>query len=157
MTKLKKIAIIGASIIVIGAMSVTAFAASYRTPAEAVAALTGKTVDSVIAERAETGKTYGTIAKDAGKLDEFKASALQIKKDALAARVAAGTMTQERANEIIAALEQNQANCDGTGTARIGKNMGAGFGGMSGNGQGRGQGQGGMGRGQGTCDGSCLQ
>ena len=78
---------------------------------------------------------------------------LEIKKDALAQRVAAGTMTQERADEIIAAMEANQANCDGTGSAKTGKRMGAGFG--SGNGCGQGKGQGGAGCGQGCCEGSC--
>ena len=58
-------------------------------------------------------------------------------------------MTQEEADEIIAALKENQAVCDGTGTARTGQQFGAGFSGMMGNGQG-------MGRGQGLRDGSCL-
>jgi len=153
MTKLKKITAIGAMVLVIGATSLTAFAASkYNTPAEAAAGLTGKTVESVINERSETGKTYGTIANDAGKLTEFKNEVLQIKKDALAEKVAAGTMTQERADQIITAIEENQANCDGTGSARIGQKMGAGFGGMNGRGQGNGQG-----RGQGNGSGSCTQ
>lgn len=150
MTKLKKIAAIGAMVLVVSATSLTAFAASkYSSPAEAVAGLTGKTTESVIAERTETGKTYGTIAKEAGKLEEFKSENLQIKKDILAKKVADGTMTQARADEISKAMEENQANCDGTGSAKIGKKMGAGFGGMNGNGQGRGQG--GAGCGQGNC------
>ena len=140
MTKFKKIAAIGAMVLIVSATSLTAFAASkYSSPAEAVAGLTGQTVESVITERADTGKTYGTIAKDAGKLEEFKAENLQIKKDALAQKVAAGTMTQAKADEIIAAIEKNQVNCDGTGSAKIGQKMGAGFGIMNGNGQGRGQ------------------
>lgn len=143
MTKLKKTIIIGATILAIGLTSVTAFAASpYKTPAEAVAGLTGKTLESVIAERTNTNKTYGTIAKEAGKLNEFKAEVLQIKKDILSQKVAGGSMTQERADEIIAAVEKNQVNCDGTGSARIGKSMGAGFGSMSGQGKGQGQGRG---------------
>lgn len=137
MTKLKKIAAIGAMVLVVSATSLTTFAASkYSSPADAVAGLTGQTVESVITERSETGKTYGTIANEAGKLEEFKAENLQIKKDALAEKVKAGTMTQARADEIIAAIEKNQVNCDGTGSARIGQMMGAGFGGMNGNGQG---------------------
>ncbi|MFA9380846.1 MAG: hypothetical protein ACERKO_07275 [Acetanaerobacterium sp.] len=156
MKKLKKAVILGGMILAISATSITAFAASnYNTPAEAVAGLTGKTVESVIAEKTEAGKTYGAIADEAGKLTEFKAEMLELKRDALSEKVASGTITQERANEIIAALENNQANCDGTGTARIGQRMGAGFGGINGNGQGNGQGQGGTGRGQGIRDGSC--
>ena len=151
MTKLKKIVALGAMVLAIGATSVTVFAASnYNTPAEALAGLTGRTVESVTVERSKTGKTYGTIANEAGKLTEFKAEILEIKKDALTEKVTAGTITQEKADEIIAALEANQANCDGTGTARIGQKMGAGFGGMRGNGQGRGQG--GAVRRQGLCN-----
>lgn len=148
MTRLKKFAAIGAMVLVVSATSLTAFAASkYSSPAEAVAGLTGQTVESVITERSDTGKTYGTIAKDAGKLEEFKAENLQIKKDILAKKVADGTMTQARADEIIKAIEENQANCDGTGSAKIGQRMGAGFGGMNGNGQGRGCGGAGCGQG----------
>jgi len=156
MTKLRKFATLGTMALIIGATSLVALAASaYNTPAEAVAGLTGKSVESIIAEKAETGKTYGTIAKEAGKLEEFKAENLEMKKDILSQKVAAGTMTQEKADEIIAALQENQANCDGTGSAKIGKGQGAGFGKMSGQGKGQGQGQGGAGRGQGMRNGSC--
>lgn len=151
MKKFKKFALIGLAVLVVSAMSVTAFAASYKTPAEIVAGLTGKTVDSVIEEKNDSEKTYGTIAKDAGKLDEFKSQMLEQKKELLQEKVAAGTMTQERADTMIKAMEQNQVNCDGTGSGRMGQKMGAGYGSCMGNGQGRGQG--GMGRGQGTCGG----
>ena len=160
MTKLKKIIALGTMVLTVGATSITALAAiNYNTPAEAVAGLTGKTVESVIAEKFATGKTYGTIANEAGKLTEFKAANLEIKKEALAKKVAAGTMTQEKADEIIAALKENQENCDGTGAAKIGQKLGAGFGSMKDQGQGRGngqgQGQGGVNRGQGNCGGLC--
>lgn len=150
--KLKKTIIMsGASVLMMAALSVSVLAASqYATPAEAVAGLTGREVQSVIDERVETGKTYGTIAAEAGVLDEFKAETLEMKKDQLAQRVEAGTMTQEQADAIIAQLEANQATCDGTGTAAIGRNAGAGFG--MGGGQGRGAGGGrGMGAGNGAC------
>ena len=124
----------------------------YLTPAEAVAGLTGREVQSVIDERTQTGKTYGSIANEAGALDEFKAEMLEMKKDTLAARVAAGTMTQEQADAIIARIEANQANCDGTG-AGCGLN-GAGCG--MGTGFGQGRGQGGRGMGNGLRDRSCL-
>lgn len=139
MTKIKKITAIGAMVLVIGATSITAFAASkYSSPAEAVAGLTGKTVESVIQERQDTGKSYGTIAEEAGKLEEFKQEKLQILKDNLAKRVADGTITQERADEIVKAVEERQAACDGTGTGGAGCGMGAGLG--RGNGRGCGMG-----------------
>lgn len=147
MTNMKKVLTIGTLVALIGVTSLTAFATSnYNTPAEAVAGLTGKTVESVIAEKLESDKTYGTIAEEAGKLDEFKSEILEIKKATLAEKVAAGTMTQEQADQIMAELEENVANCDETGSARIGQKMNAGFGGMNGNGNGIGNGQG---RGQG--------
>jgi len=164
MKNMKKILVAGAIVIAIGATSAVAFAASvYKTPAEAAAGLTGKTVEQVIEERQETGKTYGTIAKEAGKQQEFIDENLQIKKDALEKRVADKTMTREQADVILKALEENSANCDGTGSAKIGQKYGAGFGSGSGNGarngggngngardgSGQGQGQGSMGKGQG--------
>lgn len=140
----------------LGVTSVAAFAASaYGTPAEAAAGLTGRTVESVTEERAETGKTYGTIANEAGKLDEFKAEMLEMKKALLEKKVADGVLTQEKADEILAALEENLASCDGSGSGSCGLRSGLGFGqnGMGqglgrGNGQGKGQGMG-IGRGQG--------
>ncbi len=148
MTKLKKVLAIGTMVLTIGATSITAFAASkYNTPAEALAGLTGKTVESLRAERVETGKTYGTIASENGKLEAFKAEMLKIKKDSLAKKVEAGIMTQEKADEIIAAIEKNQANCDGTRPGKMGQKMGIGFSGMNGKGQGQGRGRGGCGLG----------
>jgi len=135
---------------IVGLLGVTgtAFAAvTGQTPAEIAASLTGKTVEQVTAERA-TGITYGTIAKEAGKLDEFKAVTLEQKKAILDQRVADGNLTQEQADAIYNAIVTNQATCDGTGSAAIGKSMGAGFGQGNGKGQGVGQrnGGGGMGR-----------
>lgn len=67
---------------------------------------------------------------------ESRSEVLQIKKDILNERVANGTITREKADEIINALEENQLNCDGTGSDGIGRKYGAGFGGMMGKGQG---------------------
>lgn len=141
MKNLKKSVIALAVVTVFAAASITSFAASaYNSPAEAAADLTGKTTEQVAEERS-AGKTYGTIANEAGKLEEFKASMLETKKDIINRRVAEGTMTQEQADEAIAAIEERQAICDGTGNA--GENCGLGLG------LGRGQGQG-MGRGRGN-------
>ena len=160
MKRWKKITATGFMVMAISATGATAFAASQNnTPAELVAGITGRTVESVVAERTETGRSYGEIASDAGELDEFKAETLQIKKDQLAAQVAAGVMTQERADTIIGALEENQANCDGTGSAGIGKSLGARFGSNgAGMGTGRGTtaGRGRGGQGMGLRDGSCY-
>jgi hypothetical protein len=165
MSRIKKLLAVGVAVLVLSALSVTALAvAAYESPAEAVAGLTGRPVDDVIEEKTETGNTYGQIANDAGVLDEFKASLLEMKKDILDAKVAEGKLTQADADEIMAAIEANMATCDGTGGAKVGQSYGAGFGSGScglGNGNGyKGQfGQGGNGQGNCTglmlCDGSC--
>lgn len=160
MTNFKKTLAVGTMVFAIGATSTTAFAAAnYKTPAETVAGITGRSVQSVITERSETGKTYGTIAAEAGKLDDYKEESLEMKKNNLNAQVAAGTITKEKADTIIKAIEENQVVCDGAGVAKIGQNLGARF-----NAKGKGQGRGcngagcsGMGiGGMGLQDGSCY-
>lgn len=95
MTLTKKI-LTGCTVsLILVAASATAFASpSYKTPAEVVAGITGRPVESVIEEKKEQNKSYGTIASEAGKLDEFKEEMLEVKKE-------------------------NQAVCDGTGNAGI--------------------------------------
>ena len=129
----KFIAVLTAAGLVCAAGAV--YAATAKTPADIASALSGKSITDVNKERAE-GKTYGTIAKESGKLDEFKAQMLEQKKVLLDERVKDGTLTQQQADEIYNRMKNNQANCDGTGNARIGKNSGAGFG------QGKGMGRG---------------
>ena len=141
MKNLKKIMAVAASVFVLTAAGAV-YAAAAKTPAEIAAGLTGKTVEDLYKERA-AGKTYGTIAKEAGKLDEFKAQMLEQKKAILDQRVKDGRLTQAQADEIYNAIKNNQASCDGTGSAGMGRKFGAGFG----------QG-GGMGRGQGACGGA---
>ena len=126
-------------ILFVGVTTFSVFAASaYSTPAELAAGLTGRTTESVTEERAETGKTYGTIADEASKLIEFREGVLQIKKDILAAKVAEGIMTQAEADEMIALIEQHLADCDGTGKAD-GQQLGIGFGQKGGQGECRGE------------------
>lgn len=127
-----------------------AYAAAVKTPAEITSELTGKTVEELSSERA-VGKTYGTIANEAGKLEEFKAQMLEQKKAILDQRVKDGRLTQEQADEIYNSMKNNQAACDGTGSAGMGKRSGAGFG----QGNGMGKGQGGRG-GAGSCNGGGM-
>ncbi len=152
----KKVMAVAIAVGAIAVISGAAFAATYRSPAEAAAGLTGKTVDEVVAERAETGKTYGQIADEAGKLEEFKEEKLAIRKEVLDERVAAGTLTQEEADAILARTQERMEACDGTCTPGSGENGGFGF--RQGNGDGsgagyRGGGRNGM-RGQNTCGGT---
>ncbi|WP_317404257.1 DUF2680 domain-containing protein [Megamonas funiformis] len=131
MKNLKKIIVTGLLAL---SVATTAFATSaYNNPAEIVAGLTGRSVESVIDERHDTGKSFGTIAKEAGKLDEFKAEILELRKDQLAVRVADGRLTQEQADKILASIEERQALCDGEG---YGYGCGYGRGYRDGNGDG---------------------
>ncbi|WP_027363871.1 DUF2680 domain-containing protein [Desulfotruncus alcoholivorax] len=139
MKNLKKLIAVMATVGVMGAAG-AAYAATVKTPAEIVSGLTGKTVEELYAERS-TGKTFGTIASEAGKLDEFKAQMLEQKKAVLDQRVADGSLTQEQADQIYNNIKNNQAACDGTGNAGIGGKYGAGFGQGIGMGRGMNRGQ----------------
>lgn len=157
MKTIRKFVMVGIVVLLLVIGTVTAFATSqHETPAEAVAGLTGREVQSIIEERAETGKSYGAIANEAGVLDEFKPEMLEIKKDKLAARVDAGTITQEQADAILERIETNQANCDGTGAGHRRNGTDGGMGAKFGQGAGQGRGQGGHGKGNGLRNGSCL-
>lgn len=147
MKHVKKAVTLVAVVALLGATSAVTFAAAPTlSMADILANLTGKTAAEVQAEKVETGKTYGTLAKDADVLDEFKAEAVVQKKAILTEKVAAGTITQEKADEISAAIDERMANCDGTATGNDGTRLGAGFG----MGQGQGMGNGAMARGAGN-------
>lgn len=148
MKNFKKLLAVVAVVGVLGTTGIVYAATEAKTPAEVVSGLTGKTVEDVTKERAE-GKTYGTIANEADKLDEFKTQMLEQKKAILDQRVKDGTLTQAQADEIYNQIKENQATCDGTGSARIGRGAEAGFGQGSCGGLGMGSGAQGQGRGQG--------
>lgn len=155
---MKKLVVTVVAVLTLAVGSVTAFAATqYATPADVVAGLTGREVQSVIDERVQTGKTYGTIASEAGVLEAFKDAVYEIKEDRVQELVADGSITQADADEILAIIQERQAACDGTGNggAGLGLGIGGGRGAGRGNGAGRGAG-GGRGMGYGLRDGSCL-
>lgn len=129
---------------IVGILGVVGVAgASYATGATTragiVAGLTGQSVEQVTAERA-AGKTYGTIAKDAGKLEEFKTENLEQRKAVLDQRVKDGILTQEQADATYNSMKANQVTCDGTGSASMGQGMGMGAGAGQRNGGGMGRG-----------------
>jgi hypothetical protein len=74
------------------------------SPAEIVGELTNQEVEAVQAAR-EEGETYGAVAKEAGVLEAFQARMLENRKAAIADRVADGTLTQEEADEMLAAMQ----------------------------------------------------
>ena len=112
-------------------------AAANETPASIVARLTGRTVEDVVREKLETGKTYGTIAKENGKLKEFQKECLKLKEKALEKDVKNGYLSQKEADKILAAIKANQETCNGTGNGRCGNGRGYGNGRGSGQGCGR--------------------
>ena len=146
----RKIFTLTVVVLALVAMSITAFAVTTnQTPAELLAEITGRTVDSIRAEKIESGSTYGGVANQAGVLEQFRNRMLELKKSVIEERVAEGTMTQEQADTILKAMEEHQLTCDGTGTSQnFGKEFNLGFGGFSGNGNGMGLGmKGGLGNG----------
>jgi len=140
--RLIAVATIVGSLGVVGVASAS-YATGATTPAGIVSALTGKSVEAVTAERA-AGKTFGTIAQDAGMLEEFKTEILEQKKAMLDQRVTDGNITQEQADTMVKSMETNQATCDATGSAKIGQKSGMGFrqGGVQHSGGGMGMGRG---------------
>ena len=119
MKNVRNIVAAGALTIAMGITSMTVFAAAkYDSPQEALAGITGKSVEEITEERFEDGKTYGEIAAEAGKLDEFKEELFEQKKEVIEERVTDGSLSRERADEILENIENNQANCDGTGSGR---------------------------------------
>lgn len=124
--------------------SATALAAGSQTPADLAASLTGRDVEDVIQERVETGKTFGAIAAEGGKLEEFKQKILEAREQVLSEDVEKGVITQEEADNILEAVKERQALCDGTG-------YGCGRGGYGYGCGGYGRGMGGWGRRNGSC------
>lgn len=132
MKKFMKITVVMVAILILGSAG-TVLAASIKTPSEIVSELTGKTTDQVDSERA-SGKTYGSIANDSGKLDEFQKQMLEQKKAYLDQRVKDGTLSQERADAIYDEIVEAQTSCDGTGGDSRGVGCGAGLGKCAGTG-----------------------
>ena len=168
MKKMGKVLWIATAVVVVAALGTgVAAATDFKTPAEIVAEITGRDEDSVVEEKQETGKTYGTIAAEAGVLDAFRDVMQDMREDRVADRVESGDLTQEEADAILERVEERQEDCDGTGSgmgggACDGSGLGLGLGGGQGKGQGQGGGCGmgsgagqGRGQGQGDCDGSC--
>lgn len=128
-------------------LTTVAFAATYANPGELVSGLTGKTQAEVYAERSE-GKTFGKIAEENGKLDEFRNEMLEYKKSIIDERIEAGAISEEDGEALKKAMEERTALCSGTpgnNQGCLGQQFGGGMG--FGKGQGRGQGRG-MGQGQ---------
>jgi hypothetical protein len=117
-----------------------AFAAEGSTPADIYANLTGKTTEEAWGMRGQ-GR-FGALAAEEGVSEAFVAQMLVAKKAAIQAMVGDG-LTQEEADEAIATLEAQVADCDGTQQqAQLLQGMGMQFGNGQGAGLGNANGQG---------------
>lgn len=112
----------------------------------------GVTIGAIVLAMGVTSIVGFASSVDEG-ATQFKQERIEVKKDHLNAQVKAGTISQEKADEIMKAIEENRVDCDGTGSARIGQREGARFG-SKGLGHGRGMGQGR--NGNRLQDGTCL-
>lgn len=160
MKNVKKLIVVATAIGVLGTAG-TALAATFKTPADIAAEVTGQSVETVTEQRISSGKSYGTIANEAGKLDEFQSQMLEQRKAILDERVQSGYLTQEQADQIYEAMKNNQATCNGQGLKAGGCGWGAGCGLGLGQGNGSAAGFGnrggrGMGAGQRTGQNSAL-
>ena len=127
MKNVRNIVAAGVLTLAMGVTSMTVFAAAkYDSPQDALAGITGKSVEE-IAEMKVENKTYGAIAAEAGKLDEFKAELFEQKKEALQERVTEGKIAQEDADALLERVQEHQALCDGEGNPGEGLMEGAGL------------------------------
>lgn len=143
MKKVRNMLAAGALTLAMGVTSLTVFAAAkYDSPQEALAGMTGKTVQEIAQIRVDENKTYGAIAAEEGKLDEFKVELMEQKKEVLQKRVDEGTLGQEEADRIQERIQEHQATCDGEGNPDQGMMQGSGlqFGTRAHDGQGKGLG-----------------
>ncbi len=122
----KKVLIIVLFILSITTATVYA-ATNYSSPADIAAKVTGKPVEKVIKEKLDSNKTYGEIAKDEEKLEDFKNEMRQYKKDIVKDKVKDGIITKEEGDKFLAEIEKHQEFCDGTGP-RANEKSGIGFG-----------------------------
>jgi lipopolysaccharide export LptBFGC system permease protein LptF len=113
---------------------------------ELAADVLGKTVDQLITEQKETGKTIHQIVVDAGKLKELTDARLDQMKQILADKVANKEITQAQADEWYAEMvERMEANLTNGTSGQYGRGFGGMMGAYNGNGS-----YGGCGRGNGT-------
>ncbi|HQB64191.1 MAG TPA: DUF2680 domain-containing protein [Sedimentibacter sp.] len=157
MKKFNKTLIVSLVLLIVLAASITVYAFTFKTPAEIVGGLTGKSTEEV-AELRSAGKTYGQIAYDDSEetWKQFRDEMLENKKAILKERVEEGILTQEEADKILENIEARQEACLEAGG---GYGMGNGFGMRNklgkgdgfGMGNGFGNGNRGMGFGCGVC------
>ena len=162
--KIRKIAVLVAVVLVVlvGAVSLSFAATDWKTPAEILSGLTGKSVDEILDGR-QSGLSLGEQATAAGQLDAFKEERLAQMRSRLDEAVQEDVLTQEEADTRYQTIVDRQALCTGTGNpdgTAAGNGLcggaGSGLNREAGSGMGRGRGMGlGKGLGNGLGNGSC--
>ncbi len=104
------IGLIAVALLLVGANSV--IGATFKSPAEIYAEIKGISVEDAYAQR--NAGSFCLQAEDAEVADEFRAQMLENRKVVIQEKVAAGELTQEQANDIIANMEENTVYCDGS-------------------------------------------
>jgi hypothetical protein len=117
------------SILAITALVLTtaavALASELKSPVEILSEVSGYPVGD-IQEQRQQGQTYGEMAEDYGKLEEFRQQMIEQKKAILEKRVQEGSLTKEQADEIEKRLG---TSCNVEGDKRLcSQGLGAGFG-----------------------------
>ena len=138
MKKYKRLAAI-LTVLALLTVSVVVFAASVKSPGEILSGLTGQSQEALAEKKAE-GETYGTMAANAGVLEQFRAGMLERRMAFIDQKVEEGKLTPEDAEQFKAAIQERQENCDGTGDnerLNIGQKLTKGIMARRGGGQGR--------------------
>ncbi len=156
--KNKKILLMTAivTVLVLGLATVSFAATEWKTPAEILAGLTGKSVEAVQEARQE-GQSYGAQAAAADKLDAFRDERLAQMENRLKDAVEDGLLTEEEAAQRLETMQERAATCDGSGLGqaegglRIGGQGNGRRGGQAGDGLGQGNGNKGARRMNGSC------
>ncbi len=115
MKRFNKILVVALVVFAFAAASLTAYALTFNNPAEIVSNLTGKSVEEITEQKFSSGKTYGSIAIDEGKWEEFREEVLKNKKSYLDEMVKEGLVTQKEADEYYSYMLEMQQYCHGAG------------------------------------------
>ncbi len=114
-----------------GAASAAAYSGS-DSPVAVLSDLTGKSADSLAERKMSTGKSFGEIASEEGKLIEFRHEMLKMKKNLVVKQAETGAVSEKEACDIIANIKRCKGCCDGKGSYRLKRKCGVGFGVMKG-------------------------
>ena len=157
--KNKKILLMTAivTVLVLGLATVSFAATEWKTPAEVLAGLTGKSVEAVQEARQE-GQSYGAQAAAADKLEAFRDERLAQVENRLKDAVEDGQLTEEEAAQRLETMQERAETCDGSGLGQAegGLRIGGQGNGRRGEQAGDGLGQGNGNKGSRRMNGSCL-